>query len=207
MQPLPPSTSPSPTTSPTPASDRSAAPPRQPAGQPAGNPNRQPAGNTPLRRLAGLFPNRATTPLAAGTTIVYRGSDSSEADLQAAGLGRTSSITFNQGWNIFTPAPDAIGLSERDFARTPGGGNSVFFDPRLIDCDRLAGVLVIYTYDQTDTRANNGFRIALPCHPQLAATLDTPAIDSIDSNDSIYAYFFSTTPVTLTFQDGRYTPA
>ena len=151
--------------------------------------------------------SRATTPLAAGTTIVYRGSDSSEADLQAAGLGRTSSITFNQGWNIFTPAPDAIGLSERDFARTPGGGNAVFFDPRLIDCDRLAGVLVIYTYDQTDTRANNGFRIALPCHPQLEATLDTPAIDSIDSNDTIYAYFYSTTPVELTFANGQYSPA
>ena len=127
--------------------------------------------------------------------------------LAAAGLGRTSTLTLNPGWNIFAPAEAAVGLTTSDFQRTANGGSAVFFDTRLIDCDRVAGVLVIYTYDQLDARAQNGFRVALPCHPQLQRTTGIPAITSIDSNDTIYAWFNSTTPVTLTFRDGRYTPA
>ena len=145
--------------------------------------------------------------LSAGTTIVFRGGDPSEAELDSAGLGRPSRVTLRQGWNIFAPAEAATGLTTSDFQRTANGGSAVFFDPRLIDCDRVAGVVVIYTYDQLDSRAQNGFRIALPCHPQLQRTTGIPAITSIDSNDTIYAWFNSTTPVTLTFRDGRYSPA
>ena len=68
-------------------------------------------------------------------------------------------------------------------------------------------MLVIYTYDQSDPQAQNGFRIALPCHPQVQADAGIPAIESIDSNDTIYAWFNSTTPVTLSFTNGRYSPA
>ena len=116
-------------------------------------------------------------------------------------------MTLRRGWNIFTPAPDAIGLEAGDFTRTSAGNSAVIFDPRLIGCANLAGVLVIYTYDQSDTGAANGFRIALPCHPQVQADAGIPAIESIDSNDTIYAWFNSTTPATLAFRNGRYTPA
>ena len=145
--------------------------------------------------------------LAAGTTIVFRGSDPSESDLVSAGLGRPASVTLRQGWNIFTPASAAVGLVTSDFQRTANGGSAVFFDTRLIDCDRIAGVLVIYTYDQLDSQAQNGFRVALPCHPQLQRTTGIPAITSIDANDTIYAWFNSTTRVNLTFANGQYSPA
>ena len=114
---------------------------------------------------------------------------------------------MRQGWNIFTPAPDAVGTTSDGFTQTSAGGSAVIFDPRLVDCDRLAGLLVIYTYDQSDPQAANGFRLALPCHPQLQAETNIPPIVSIATSDTIYAYFFSTTPATITFTNGQYTPA
>ena len=163
--------------------------------------------NSSQRWIKHTAASGGSTRLSAGTTIVFRGGDPSEAELDSAGLGRPSRVTLRQGWNIFAPAEAAVGLTTSDFQRTANGGSAVFFDTRLIDCDRVAGVLVIYTYDQLDARAQNGFRVALPCHPQLQRTTGIPAITSIDSNDTIYAWFNSTTPVTLTFRDGRYTPA
>ena len=148
---------------------------------------------------------RATAALSVGTAITYRGSKPSEATLERAGLAPTSLLTLRQGWNIFTPASEAIGLTRQDFTATPGG-TAVFFDPRLVDCEGLAGTLVIYTYDQTDSQAANGFRIELPCHPQIEATSGIPPIEAIDENDTIYAWFNSTNPVQLTFRNGRYTP-
>ena len=129
--------------------------------------------------------------------------------LEAAGLGRPSSLTLNPGWNIFTPAPDAIGLTRDDFATTSAGGSAVIFDPQLIDCteNALAGVLVIYTYDQSDPQAAGGFRVALPCHPEQQAMLDISAITSIDERDTIYAWYHSSTSVELTFANGQYSPA
>ena len=133
--------------------------------------------------------------LARGTTITFRGHEPDAAQIDEAGLAPTASVTLRQGWNIFTPAPGAIGLDASDFTSAAGGGSAVIFDPRLIDCNENAGVLVIYTYDQSDPQAQNGFRIALPCHPQVQADAGIPAIESIDSNDTIYAWFNSTTPV------------
>ena len=149
----------------------------------------------------------ASTELAVGTTIVFRGAEPSALSLETAGLGRPDTITLRQGWNIFTPDPEAVGFGASDFQRTAAGGSAVFFDTRLVDCGRTAGVIVIYTYDQSDRGAQNGFRIALPCHPQLQREAGIPAIESIDENDTIYAYFNSTTPVTLSFTGGQYTPA
>ena len=157
---------------------------------------------TPHTATAG---GRAALPR--GATITFRGAEPEEEQLSAAGLTPTSSVTLRRGWNIFTPAPDAVGLDASDFTRTSAGNSAVIFDPRLINCTSLAGVLVIYTYDQTDTGAANGFRIALPCHPQVQADSGIPAIETIDENDTIYAWFNSTTPVTLTFRAGRYSPA
>ena len=148
-----------------------------------------------------------STALAAGTTVVFRGSDPSEAMLEAAGLGRPSSLTFSPGWNIFTPAPQAVGLTRDDFATTSAGGSAVFFSPQLVDCDTPAGVLVIYTYDQSDPQAFSGWRISLPCHPELQAKFDIPAIETIDENDTVYAYFYSGASVELTFANGQYSPA
>ena len=148
-----------------------------------------------------------STALAAGTTVVFRGSDPSEAMLEAAGLGRPSSLTFSPGWNIFTPAPGAIGLTSDDFTTTSAGGSAVLFSSELVDCTTNAGVLVIYTYDQSDPQALIGWRISLPCHPELQARFDIPAIASIDENDTIYAYFYSGASVELTFANGQYSPA
>ena len=150
----------------------------------------------------------SSTALAAGTTVVFRGGAPSEVMLEAAGLGRSPSITLNPGWNIFTPSAQALGLTRDDFTTTDAGGSAVLFDPQLVDCgDDKAGVLVIYTYDQSDPNAVNGFRIALPCHPELQAKFDIPAITSIDERDTIYAYFHSLTSAELTFTNGQYSPA
>ena len=153
--------------------------------------------------------SRGTTALAAGTTVVFLGADVSETMLATAGLGRSASFTLNPGWNVFTPAAQALGLSRDDFTTTSAGGSGVFFDPALIDCsaDATSGVLVIYTYDQSDPQAIGGFRIALPCHPELQANFDIPAIASIDERDTVYAWFHNTASVELTFTGGRYAPA
>ena len=148
--------------------------------------------------------SNATLPT--GVTITYRGPEHSQTTLAAAGLGRPATITLAQGWNIFTPDPAAAGLTLDDFTRTRDGVSAVVFDPRLIDCDQLAGLLVIYTFDQNDPRSQNGFRLTLPCHPELQDQLGIPAIETIDRNDTIYAWFNSTTPVQITFQEGQYTP-
>ena len=105
------------------------------------------------------------------------------------------------------PDPDAIGTTSAEFTRAEGGASAVIFDPMLVDCEAPAGVLVIYTYDQSDPQAQNGFRIALPCHPEAQAEAGIPAIASIDANDTIYAYFYSTTPVNLQYANGQYSPA
>ena len=147
------------------------------------------------------------TRLAAGVAITFKGAPPEAEEVAEAGLGRGEQVTLRQGWNIFTPDPGAVGLTSRDFTQASGGASAVFFDPRLVDCEALAGVLVIYTYDQTDPQAQNGFRIALPCHPQVQADSGIPAITSIDANDTVYAWFNSTTPVTLQYANGRYSPA
>ena len=151
----------------------------------------------------------ANTRLAAGVAITFKGAQPDTEQVAEAGLGRSEQVTLRQGWNIFTPDPDAIGTTSANFTRVAGGASAVLFDPMLVNCDReaLAGVLVIYTYDQSDPQAANGFRIALPCHPDVQAEAGIPAITSIDANDTIYAWFHSTTPVTLQYANGRYSPA
>ena len=148
---------------------------------------------------------RATATLPVGTSITYRGLKPATATLEEAGLAPTSTLTLRQGWNIFTPAPAAVGLTYREFTSTDRG-TSVFFDPRLSDCENLAGVLAIYTYDQADPQANNGFRLELPCHPQTAAQSGIPSIAGIDANDTVYVWFNNISPVDLEFIDGQYTP-
>ena len=151
--------------------------------------------------------NGANTTLAEGTAIVFRGAWYSVGTLRSAGLGRSDEITLNPGWNIFLPAADALDVSSGDFTTTSRGGSAVLFDPSLVDCSNLGGVLVIYTYNQLDPRTRNGFRLALPCHPQLQERLDYPTINTIGESDTLYVWFYNTTPVDITFTDGLYTPA
>ena len=139
--------------------------------------------------------------LAAGESLTFKGVLATDAVLRAAGLGRLDKQVLGQGWNIFMPAKDTMGLSP-----TSRGTASMFFDSSLTDCVSLAGILVIYTYDQTDKAARNGFRLALPCHPQQQRNSGYPAITTIDQHDTVYAWFNSTTPVTIRWQNGRYTP-
>ena len=145
--------------------------------------------------------------LVAGVTITWRGTEAAPANLEAAGIGQPASITLRQGWNIFTPDPAAVGRTRSDFTRTQDGGTAVIFDPVLIDCDNLAGLLVIYTFDQHDPHSQNGFRLALPCHPELLDQLGIPVIETIDQNDTIYVWFNSTTPAQITYTNGQYSPA
>ena len=157
-------------------------------------------------------PSNDRAALPAGATVTFRGAQATGAQLDAAGLGRSTDLTLRQGWNIFTPAEAAVGLTASDFQQVTGAAatassSAVIFDPQLIDCDDTAGLLVIYTYDQADPQAANGFRLALPCHPQVQADSDIPAITAIDKRDVIYAWFRNTTPATVTFANGRYTPA
>ena len=144
--------------------------------------------------------------LPTGTTVTYRGTKTAPTALATAGLGHPQTITLAQGWNIFTPDPAADGLASGDFTRTPDGDSAVIFDSRLTDCGRQAGILIIYTFDQDDFRSRSGFRIALPCHPELRRQTGIPAITTIDQNDILYVWFNSTTPIELAFRDGRYTP-
>ena len=143
--------------------------------------------------------------LPAGATVTYRGPQAPPTALATAGLGHPATTTLKQGWNIFTPDPAADGLTSGDFTRTPDGDSAVIFDSRLTDCGRRAGILIIYTFDQADSRSQNGFRIALPCHPELQRQTGIPAIETIDQNDALYVWFNSTTPAELAFRDGRYT--
>ena len=148
-----------------------------------------------------------TTALPEGVTVIFRGVKPTAEDLTAAGLGRSSDATLAPGWNIFPPAADAVGLTRSDFAATTAGVSTVLFDPRLTDCRALAGVLVIYTYDQSDPTSQNGFRLALPCHPQLQRNTGIPAIEAIDDNDALYIYFNNSTPANIAFREGQYVPA
>ena len=147
------------------------------------------------------------TSLSAGTTITYRGVQASAAELTAAGLGRSNDVTLRPGWNIFTPAQGALGLTQGDFTRAAGGGSAVVFDPALVNCEATAGALVIYTYDQSDPQAAGGFRLALPCHQQALASSGIPAITSIDERDTFYVWFRNDATVELSFANGRYSPA
>ena len=148
----------------------------------------------------------ANTALREGSSVVFRGPWYSAGTLRSAGLGRSDEATLNPGWNIFLPAADALGLSRGDFTATADGGPAVLFDPRLVNCDALAGVLVIYSYNQLDPQSRNGFRLALPCHQQLQAELGYPPINTISENDTLYVWFNNTTPATLTYQNGQYSP-
>ena len=148
-----------------------------------------------------------STALPEGITIIFRGVKPTAEDIAAAGLGRATDTTLAPGWNIFVPHADSVGLTRDDFAATADGVSTVFFDPRLTDCANLAGVLVIYTYDQSDAHALNGFRIALPCHPQLQRDLGIPAISAIDEDDALYIWFNTAASVDITFSDGQYVPA
>ena len=151
--------------------------------------------------------SRGSAALAAGVAITYRGAAAGAAELTAAGLGRSNDVTLRPGWNIFTPAQGALGLTRGDFTSAAGGGSAVVFDPVLVNCEDTAGALVIYTYDQIDPQAANGFRLALPCHQQALASSGIPAITSIDERDTFYVWFRNDATVELSFANGRYSPA
>ena len=152
------------------------------------------------RWLTHTATSRSSTSLAPGTAITYRGTEASQELLEEAGLAPASGVTLRRGWNIFTPAPGAVGLGSREFT------SSVIFDPQLTNCATNAGVLVIYTFDQTDRGAAGGFRLALPCHQLARATSGIPAITNIGATDTLYVWFNSTTPAELSFANGRYSP-
>ena len=147
------------------------------------------------------------TSLSVGTTITYRGAEASASELTAAGLGRSDELTLRPGWNIFTPAQGAVGLTRDDFTSAAGGGSAVIFDSMLVNCETTAGTLAIYTYDQSDPHAAGGFRLALPCHQQALASSGIPAITSIDERDTFYVWFRNDATVELSFANDRYSPA
>ena len=141
---------------------------------------------------------------AAGTSIIFRGAAVDEAALAAAGLGRLDTLTLSPGWNIFKPAEAALGLTNWNFTKVEGGGSSVFFAQGLTDCASTSGVLVVYTFDHTDLKSRNGFRLALPCHPQILRDSGYPEVAFIDQNDIVYVYFNNAASVKLRWSGDEY---
>ena len=144
--------------------------------------------------------------LMAGETVVFRGVTLDNDVLAAAGLGRTGKLSLEPGWNVFVPEISVVGTAPTSLGQTSAGGNSMFFTPQLVDCHNTTGVLAIFTYDETDTQSANGFRIMLPCHPEMHLELPYPTIDSIDATDAVYVFYHAATPVELELHNGLYVP-
>ena len=144
--------------------------------------------------------------LAVGETVVFKGPTLDNGTLAAAGLGRTGKLTLEPGWNVFVPEIAAVGTVPSSFSQTSAGGNRMFFPSQLVDCHSTAGVLAIFTFDETDQQSTDGFRVMLPCHPELHVELPYPTIESIDAADAIYVFYHAATSVELEWRNGLYVP-
>ena len=141
-----------------------------------------------------------TTTLAEGTAVVYIGGYNRSDNLAAAGLSRVDEnvvMTLHRGWNIFSPGTDELDSS--DFVNA-----SALFDDSLFDCDNLAGVLAVVTYDLELEE----FKLTLPCGPSGRLPAGYSALDAIDSSDTVFTYFLSELPVPVTWDSNTnsYTP-
>jgi len=134
-----------------------------------------------------------------GTAVMYRSGLFRTDNLRAAGLGRANQemvVTLSQGWNIMAPANEEVPV---------GAGNAeALFDGTLTDCDNLAGVLAIITYDSQ----RRDFKILLPCHPDVRVS-GYETLDAIDKYDTMYVFFQSqlAVPITWDTSESFYTPA
>jgi len=134
--------------------------------------------------------------LNSGTSVMHKIGVFNADNLRFAGLGRVSEnmvLTLHQGWNILAPA-------EQAFDTAPDS----IFDETLSDCDNLAGVLAVITYDLRQ----QDFKILLPCHPDIAPN-GYGVMDAVDRYDTMYVFFQSqlAVPITWDTADNSYGPA
>jgi len=137
-----------------------------------------------------------------GTSVMFNKGVFGPDNLRFAGLSRADEnmvLTLHQGWNILAPAVEE--LAQEDF----DDSGTVLFSTSLVDCDNLAGILAIVTYDLV----LQDFKIALPCHPNLPIPAGYTALDALDENDTMYVFFQSqlAVPITWDTRTNRYGPA
>ncbi len=143
-----------------------------------------------------------TTTLDMGTAVMFKDGVTAADNLRFAGVGRADEnmvVTLQQGWNIMAPA--------RANMEVGADNPEALFDANLTDCDNLAGVLAIITYD---SRIGD-FKILLPCHPDVQTAGYDP-LDVVDVYDTMYVFFQSQLSVPVTWDpdsgdNGNYVPA
>ena len=148
----------------------------------------------------------ASDALPVGETVVFRGPVLDNGVLAAAGLGRTGKLTLEPGWNVFVPEIAIVDTVPSSLGQTSAGGNRMFFPPQLVDCHNTAGVLAIFTFDESDQDSTSGFRVMLPCHPEVHAEVPYPTIEAIDATDAVYVFYHAATSVDLELHNGLYVP-
>ncbi len=144
----------------------------------------------------------AATTLDMGTAVMFNDGVTDADNLRFAGLSRADQnmvVTLSQGWNIMAPP--------RANMEVGADNPEALFDGVLTDCDNLAGVLAVITYD---SRIGD-FKILLPCHPDVQTEGYDP-LDVIDVHDTMYVFFQSQLSVPVTWDDGsgdngNYVPA
>ncbi len=149
-----------------------------------------------------LVEDDGSTTLDMGTAVMFKDGVTAADNLEFAGVGRVDEdmvVTLQQGWNIMAPARANIEVGP--------GNTEALFDANLTDCDNLAGVLAIITYD---SRIGD-FKILLPCHPEVQTAGYDP-LDVIDQYDTMYVFFQSQLSVPVTWDrdsgnNGNYVPA
>jgi len=134
--------------------------------------------------------------LSQGTAVMFRRGVVQADNLKFAGLSRADEnmvLTLRQGWNLLAPATDNFEVvSDNPY---------VVFEENLVDCENLAGVLAIITYDSMTKE----FKLALPCHPNVLPS-GYQELDAIDSRDTMYVFFESqlSVPITWDITSQRY---
>ncbi len=134
--------------------------------------------------------------LSQGTAVMFRRGVTEADNLKFAGLSRADEnmvLTLRQGWNLLAPATDEFEVdSDNPY---------VVFEENLVDCENLAGVLAIITYDSMIKE----FKLALPCHPNVLPS-GYQELDAIDSRDTMYVFFESqlSVPITWDITSQRY---
>ena len=118
--------------------------------------------------------------------------------LALAGLSSADenlNVQLERGWNMISAGGD--------IARPDDDDGAFFFDERLLNCDSLRGVIAVLGY----RARTNRFDVELPCHPNseriLALGGSMGTFDELQEYDSLFVYFNSSLPVTITWNDSN----
>ena len=124
--------------------------------------------------------------------------------LPLAGLSTADADTpvqLQNGWNVLSAG--------KDVTRGDDENGAFFIDDTLIDCSDNQGAIAILR----NVPGTQRFDIELPCHPNREAALirgqTFGAIEEIEELDTLFIYFRSALPVTISWDNAnsRYAPA